>query len=1307
MKLPITGWDRTLKALGRKVVWKRTTNEQSKRKRDLLNNIQQYEALEPRQLLAGDTGLTVQADLSELLATIDNPLVARLGQFNNDATQDLAVVSSNGQLTVATNGGDDTWQTRQTTDLGTGPLQGMELALVDDDLFADLILQGPDNIFVALNDGDGNFTVSQTLTPLSAGALGNVSGDPLRLATGDFDGDFVFDVAAIAPGTDQVVVYLGVGDGTFGSPSILSTGGSTPTSITSGDFVRDALPDLAVGHADGSVTFLQNEGDGLFTLRTDLTRTGFSAITDLANADLDEDGDADIVVASGDDLTILQNERVESDSGPVIENGTFGRNLTAWNTEIVGQPDDTVAGSVIAQSGFAQLIENQSFLVSINQPFVVPEAPERIEVDILSMGLEDPNGGIPDAFEISILDDAGNSLVPTFQPHATSFFNANPGNGGDETISLAPGVTFDGTTVSVDISEIAAGTAATIYFDLIGNPSADGGGNGSTVTIDNIVVTPENEFDHSFSPATLEGPFLNVNRVLLEDVDGDAKLDVVATDAGGDQLLVFNGRGGLTFEREEIDLSTLGAGLVSLDAAPLTAGDDVSDLVVIAQDSNVAISPLSADNVGPTAELLSPASNQTNSGTFDSIELRFDETMRVGAAGEFNSATNPANYTVVSIGADGQAGTADDEVIDIANVTTGNDNQFSLNLAATQTPLGDGVYQVTLNSANLTDVSDNLLNDGQPVVFMFTINSEGPQFAPVDAVSGVEGSAISLAATFTDAGGATPYSATIDWGDGSSSTGTVTFANGVGTIEGSNVYADNGTYSVTISVQDDDGVSSQVIATANIANVAPVVTPAVATINVDQGQTVDQVLANFEDPGFSSFQAGTVESFTASIDWGDGTTSDGVVVATNGSVGLPTTGSVSGQHVFDTPGTYSVVVTVTDDDGGANSATLIIEVADVAATLDAVAPIAGDEGSSVALLANFTDGPSSGSYAATIDWGDSTTTSATVVFANGSGTIEGSHAYGDNGTYNVSVELTDAGGNVSVGTTTAEIQNAAPALAVSADQTVTEGVAVTLTVASFSDAGFTSIDAGTVETFTATIDWGDGTTSAGVIAVTVGSAGVATMGTITGEHTYSASGDYTVTVTVADDDGGSDSGTLLVTVDADLPVISSVEPIAGDEGQQVTLATEFTDGPTTGTYSAVIDWGDGTSTDADVTFADGQGTIQGSHTYGDNDIYNVSIELTDPTGNMAVSTTTATINNIAPTLVPAADQAVDQGAELSLPVVSFTDPGFNDANAGSLESFTASIDWGDGTVSDGTVSTTPGSVGVLTTGSVTGAHSYN
>jgi Big-like domain-containing protein/PKD domain-containing protein len=76
-------------------------------------------------------------------------------------------------------------------------------------------------------------------------------------------------------------------------------------------------------------------------------------------------------------------------------------------------------------------------------------------------------------------------------------------------------------------------------------------------------------------------------------------------------------------------------------------------------------------------------------------------------------------------------------------------------------------------------------------------------------------------------------------------------------------------------------------------------------------------------------------------------------------------------------------------------------------------------------------------------------------------------------------------------------------------------------------------DLGTLDTHTATIDWGDGTPlTDGVVSETPFAPGstAGANGTVTGTHTYEAAGEYTVTVTVVDDNGGFHSDTLKVTV---------------------------------------------------------------------------------------------------------------------------------------------------------------------------------
>jgi len=68
------------------------------------------------------------------------------------------------------------------------------------------------------------------------------------------------------------------------------------------------------------------------------------------------------------------------------------------------------------------------------------------------------------------------------------------------------------------------------------------------------------------------------------------------------------------------------------------------------------------------------------------------------------------------------------------------------------------------------------------------------------------------------------------------------------------------------------------------------------------------------------------------------------------------------------------------------------------------------EGSRIAVNAAFSDSEPGDTYRATIDWGDGTVTAGTLTETDGSGAVTGEHVYWHEGSYTVSVKVTDSSG---------------------------------------------------------------------------------------------------------------------------------------------------------------------------------------------------------------------------------------------------------------------------------------------------------
>lgn len=189
----------------------------------------------------------------------------------------------------------------------------------------------------------------------------------------------------------------------------------------------------------------------------------------------------------------------------------------------------------------------------------------------------------------------------------------------------------------------------------------------------------------------------------------------------------------------------------------------------------------------------------------------------------------------------------------------------------------------------------------------------------------VEGAAMNNATlgTFTDSNTsmvAGDFTATTCWNDSGTpppnndcATTTVSGSNGSFTVSGSHTFPEEGSFTAVTSVGGADG-SVTLHMPAVVTDAALSATGVKATMNAGKSQT--KLVANFKDAD----PAGTTSDYSATINWGDGTSTTGGLIAPNGTGGW----SVTGSHKYAKPGNgYSVSVTI-HDSGGAQASTVSV-----------------------------------------------------------------------------------------------------------------------------------------------------------------------------------------------------------------------------------------------------------------------------------------------------------------------------------------------------------------------------------------------
>ena len=763
--------------------------------------------------------------------------------------------------------------------------------------------------------------------------------------------------------------------------------------------------------SDGNKTHTYADGPNLYTIRTDLTdEDGTHA--DAGTKDVTVDNMAPVVAADADPVTVNEAQQATN-------TGTFSD---------VG--DDVV--TITTSLGLVTQVGTQNGTWS--WWFNTHDGPDESQ-DVI----------------VRATDSDGAVTITTFRL---------------EVDNVAPVAVADVALVTVDESRTATNTGT---FSDVGVDAVT-----ITASIGTIGQVGTQSGTWSWSFDTTDGPAESQTvTITATDSDGDSTatsfalaVDNLPPDVAANATLITVEEGKTatntgTFSDLGDDVVTITASIGTIVRAgtqngswtwsfDTTDGPDQSQIVQITADDgdggiDTATFTLTVLNLAPTV-------------TVDNTATVVNEGQTATNAGSFADLGNDVVTVTASIGTVTQAGSQSGTWDWWFQTTDGDDENQTVTVTASDS---DGAFSTT--------------------TFRLFVNNVAPtnvQAGPDQAAD--EADLVSFSGAFTDPGDDT-HTITWSFGDGASASGTLT---------PTHTFADDGVYTVMLTVEDDDGGVTTDTLTVTVNNVAPTAEAGPDQTTALEGQTLS-FSGTFIDPGFPA------DTHTFTWDFGDGQTASGTLTPT---------------HVYADDGLYTVTLTVEDDDLGVGSDTLEVTVTNVAPVVAADnAAVSANEGQPAANTGTFSDAGT-----------DVVSMTASIGTVTQVGTQSGTWSWtfgttdGPDDSQTITIRATDSDGDWTETTFDLTVDNVAPVVTlVQLDRAVVErGVPVTVT-GSFTDAGI-------LDRHTVSVNWGDTTTSQAVVDQL--------NRTFTATHAYTEALDYAVGVTVLDNDGAGDGGGAPLTV---------------------------------------------------------------------------------------------------------------------------------------------------------------------------------